>query len=355
MKTEPLVSILIPNYNHSRYLDISIQSALGQTYKNIEVILLDNQSEDNSIDVALKYQEQGLRVCRNAYNYVNFSYRILSEILAESRCKYMMLLPADDYIKETYVAKCVKIMEKHINVGYVHVERDFVTDDGGLIELDPFYTCNFIAQGKNVMPIYMMSTMAHAAQGIFRCTAFKEVYGYDSVVDHLNVDRTLWFYLSSVCDYAYLREKLVCIRMGANTETFITQTNFQHPILSYMSILEFIDFAERNGFDEVLERRECALDKYAREYLNHCAGAIAMGNIELAKKYMLFCKIISRAVENEEMYKRLLEMLETKEVDEEYLKAIHNNEFRRKRGYQPPKDYIPLELHLQQYAEGSYK
>ena len=52
----PFVSVIIPNYNHSQYLDQRIQSVLNQTYKNFEVIILDDKSSDNSEEVINKYR-----------------------------------------------------------------------------------------------------------------------------------------------------------------------------------------------------------------------------------------------------------------------------------------------------------
>ncbi len=53
----PLVSVVIPNYNHARYLDERIQSVLNQTYPNFEVIILDDCSTDNSVDIINKYKD----------------------------------------------------------------------------------------------------------------------------------------------------------------------------------------------------------------------------------------------------------------------------------------------------------
>ena len=69
----PLVSIMIPNYNHSMYLDQCIVSAKNQTYENIEIVILDNSSGDNSVQVAAKYIKDGIRVCRNPFNILNTS------------------------------------------------------------------------------------------------------------------------------------------------------------------------------------------------------------------------------------------------------------------------------------------
>ena len=53
----PLVSIIIPNYNHAQFLERRIESVLNQTYKNFEIILLDDYSNDNSVDIIRRYQQ----------------------------------------------------------------------------------------------------------------------------------------------------------------------------------------------------------------------------------------------------------------------------------------------------------
>ncbi len=53
---KPFISVIIPNYNHAQYLDERIQSILNQTYQNFELIILDDASTDESIDVINKYR-----------------------------------------------------------------------------------------------------------------------------------------------------------------------------------------------------------------------------------------------------------------------------------------------------------
>ena len=52
-----MVSVIIPNYNHARYLDARIQSILNQSYRDFEIIILDDCSTDNSKDVIEKYRD----------------------------------------------------------------------------------------------------------------------------------------------------------------------------------------------------------------------------------------------------------------------------------------------------------
>ena len=57
MKTTPLVSVIVPNYNHARFLEQRLDSVFNQTYQNFEVIILDDKSTDNSLEVIDRYKD----------------------------------------------------------------------------------------------------------------------------------------------------------------------------------------------------------------------------------------------------------------------------------------------------------
>ena len=62
MKFNPLVSIVIPVYNGSNYIREAIDSALSQTYKNIECIVVDDASTDNSLEICRRYEAKDSRI-----------------------------------------------------------------------------------------------------------------------------------------------------------------------------------------------------------------------------------------------------------------------------------------------------
>ena len=55
-KNIPIVSIIVPNYNYARFLDIRMESILNQTFQDFEIILLDDHSTDNSVEIIEKYR-----------------------------------------------------------------------------------------------------------------------------------------------------------------------------------------------------------------------------------------------------------------------------------------------------------
>ncbi|GFH89694.1 chondroitin synthase [Lachnospiraceae bacterium] len=344
MEKKPLVSIMIPNYNHSRYLEECIKSAVNQTYDNVEIVLVDNSSEDNSIQLAAKYVGNKIRICRNGYNILNRSYCILDKLTTG---KYKMMLCADDFIEPDFLEKAVAIMEKYPNVGYVHGERDFVMESGEFIELEPFYNCSFLASGRDTMPVYMVTTVAHPSQGIFRAEVFHKCGGYDLEVDHMNADRMLWYYLSYESDYAYIRKKASNIRIGNQTETFITQANFQHPILCHLTIKEMIRFAKRHGLEMVYRREKEAFERLAKDFLNYAAGMLAVEDKVCAGRYLDYVRILSDDIVEQEIYQQLFSMQQgMKAINLEYLKKITSSALKKPRNYEPPHNYQKIDLEV---------
>ena len=70
MEKNPLVSVIVPNYNYARYLDARIDSILRQTWTDFELILLDDASTDTSREILEKYRNHP-RVSRIEFNTQN--------------------------------------------------------------------------------------------------------------------------------------------------------------------------------------------------------------------------------------------------------------------------------------------
>lgn len=95
----PLISVIVPNYNHSPYLTERLESIYNQTYKNIEVILLDDCSTDNSVEIlneyALKYASN-TRLCVNTENSGKVFHQ-WNKGLSLAKGEYIWIAESDDY------------------------------------------------------------------------------------------------------------------------------------------------------------------------------------------------------------------------------------------------------------------
>jgi glycosyltransferase involved in cell wall biosynthesis len=113
MQDKPLVSIIIPAYNSERYLAETIESVLAQTYRPIEVIVVDDGSMDQSADIARSYKEvhyifqanQGAAVARN-------------KGLAAAQGAFIGILDHDDVCLPNYVDVQVGYLIEHPHIGY---------------------------------------------------------------------------------------------------------------------------------------------------------------------------------------------------------------------------------------------
>jgi len=154
----PLVSIVIPTYNYARYLSRAIKSCLGQSYKNLEIIVVDDGSTDNTREilrdmdnkVLYTYQEnKGVSAARNAG-------------LELSTGTFITFLDADDYLTEDSIESRLGILMDKSDIQFVISEtysknisddtlsyrpaskKDFITDrlhEALLLRRIQFATC----------------------------------------------------------------------------------------------------------------------------------------------------------------------------------------------------------------------
>ena len=62
---EPLVSVCIPAYNNASYIKETIESVLNQTYKNVELVIADDQTKDNTVEVIKSIKDDRIRLYEN--------------------------------------------------------------------------------------------------------------------------------------------------------------------------------------------------------------------------------------------------------------------------------------------------
>lgn len=108
------VSILINNYNYARFLDECILSLQNQTYKNIEIILYDDGSTDNSLEVASKYEFVKVVSNRNFGKKPSFNQaNAINTAFMHSEGDIVCLLDSDDFFAENKIAAVVECFTKN--------------------------------------------------------------------------------------------------------------------------------------------------------------------------------------------------------------------------------------------------
>lgn len=131
----PLVSVVIPTYNVEKYLDKCVRSVIGQSYKNLEIILVDDGSVDASAEMCDDFAEADSRI--RVIHKENQGLGMARNTGIECACgEYVCFIDSDDYIDITTVEKCVdKILETGAQAalfGLVNVNENYSVIDNSV-------------------------------------------------------------------------------------------------------------------------------------------------------------------------------------------------------------------------------
>ena len=118
----PLVSITINNYNYEHFVAEAIDSALNQTYPNIEVIVVDDGSTDNSAEIIASYGDQIISVLKENSGQAS----AMNAGFVASSGDIICILDADDLFLPEKVATVVEFFQKDSSFGWVFTDSDFL-------------------------------------------------------------------------------------------------------------------------------------------------------------------------------------------------------------------------------------
>ncbi|MCX7734873.1 MAG: glycosyltransferase [bacterium] len=133
----PLVSIGMPTYNGARFIRQTLDYLLAQDYKNFELIVSDNASEDETQQIVLDYAKKDKRI-KYYRNDVNLGMaENFKRVFELSSGKYFMWASDHDLHHPTFISRCVEILEKNPNVVLVYSKSIYIDHEGK--ELGPIY------------------------------------------------------------------------------------------------------------------------------------------------------------------------------------------------------------------------
>lgn len=133
MKYHPLVSVIIPVYNHEKFIGDTIKSVLDQSYENWELLIVDDCSLDKSWSVIQEYakNDNRIKIFKNEINKgLIYNWEFL---LGQATGEYIAFLEGDDYLYEDNLKKKIEIFEKYPEVAMVYCNLDIINENGRVI------------------------------------------------------------------------------------------------------------------------------------------------------------------------------------------------------------------------------
>ena len=150
---EPLVSVIIPLYNSEKYIAETLKSVLNQSYKNIEVLVIDDGSKDDGLSVAKNFENAHVKIFsqsnKGASAARNYGLR-------EAKGKYIQFLDADDLLSTNKIESQVTLLEKEESkIALCPIAHFFEGDNLGEIEiLKEWYHGSFDNPVKFLIQLY---------------------------------------------------------------------------------------------------------------------------------------------------------------------------------------------------------
>ena len=162
---KPLVSLIIPLYNAAPYIEETLDSVLASTYRPIEVVIVDDGSQDDSLRVAQDYCQQHTLCCVLSQPNAGVS-AARNHAIREAKGKYILPVDADDKIGATYIEHAVEILELQDDIRIVGCRAMMFGEVNKEWQLPPF--SHALLARKNMIPV----------TSLFRRSDWEQVGGF---------------------------------------------------------------------------------------------------------------------------------------------------------------------------------
>lgn len=204
-----LVSIILPTYNRAGYIKKSIESVLRQTYRDFELIIIDDGSADGTAKILSQYQKRDSRV-RIIRNEKNLGFvKSLNKGISLARGKYIARLDDDDFWSNS------QKLEKQIR--FFEDNPDYILVGGGMIKIDEkgkeIKKYLFPENDKDIREIMLLTDPFVHPAVVFKKEAWRLVGGYDERF-YFSQDWDLWARLGKVGKMYNFPEYFVCFLQG---------------------------------------------------------------------------------------------------------------------------------------------
>lgn len=347
MKENPLVTIIVPNYNYGRFLDQCLKSAVEQNYENLQVIFTDNCSTDESYEIALSYRhnyKDRILVYRNDENIGGSRNSLKACRLMNPNTKYYVYLSSDDVFQTSFVSRSMEIMSNFPQVSFVLVHRDLIDDNNNIQSEPPFYNANCVIPSVKQMEVFMMAGIGVSTQ-CFR-NRLAETIGHDFSY-HFDIAGDWYsnFCIATAGDVGYIKDPLCLYRIDPSNVTSNAVKDMTNTFEHFMLVNAFREISDRLGHPSVSARLPAAIEKLGSMCLRYSKNLLREGDSFNAKRYLFLAPVLKPDITFNSTWKRLFDCLKLEQnLRLQILDEIESDSpLKRLTSYDPPEGAVLLE------------
>ncbi len=269
-----MVSVIIPNYNHVRFLKQRMNSVLNQTYQDFEIIILDDCSTDKSRDIIETYRDHP-KVSHIVYNEKNSgsTFKQWNKGIALAQGTYIWIAESDDVADKEFLQTLVPYVtgNKQLSVVYAQSyelnEKDEVTGSwlSWTDDLDPHqFLENFVMNGLIYIDRFLIhrNTIPNASGVVFKKNSYLQVGGADETIKNCS-DWLFWMKMLLSSDVAFVAKPLNYFRYHEGS-VIATATKRSDP-KRYWEIYDRTMRKQLNEYLDAGEEKNVLLKKILRQ------------------------------------------------------------------------------------------
>ena len=203
----PLVTVIIPNYNHAKYLRQRIDTVLNQTYTSFEVIILDDCSTDNSKDIILSYKDNPhiSNIVLNSENSGS-TFKQWNKGFELAKGDYIWIAESDDYCDLNLLELLITQIQKYSQSSIVYTSSHFVDAEGHYIKKIRKKGVEIVGGRVFIMKhMTMGNAFLNASSAIFSKEALSKCK-LDYTTFKAGGDRLFWIYLAEQGQVIHLKD-----------------------------------------------------------------------------------------------------------------------------------------------------
>ncbi len=267
MEKKPLVSIIIPCYNHAKYIAQRIESILKQSFQDFELILLDDCSTDDSSSILQEYSSYP-KVAHLIINQHNSgsTFSQWDKGLKLAKGKYIWIAESDDYADENFLNKTTQLLDQSPHIGLCYCQSYKIDENGKIIGDMMYHTesfksdrwnNNYIDNGKDEILNYLIfkNTIPNASAVLFRRNALLNI---PKCIQGMKLVGDLYCYCNILIDWdiAYIADKLNFFRFHNSSvrNTSIHEQTIQEHAIGCSYINKKIKFSKELKF-QIIDKR----------------------------------------------------------------------------------------------------
>ena len=214
MTAQPKVSICIPTYNHGQYLRLAVESALAQDYDNLEVVISDNFSTDETPDYLATLADKRVRVVRpKRHLTMDENWRFC---ISHNQGDYINVLSSDDLLLPSYARKLSAVLHSYPSAVFAYCAVQLINENGKMLGEERHIGGSFFRKGSDELNRFIRGAGCVFSTMMIRRDCYERVGGFATW--RIVGDWDLELRLLQVGDVAYHDEVLVQYRTWTTPE-----------------------------------------------------------------------------------------------------------------------------------------